>query len=40
MAHIFLDIYSMQHKGIIAELYIIRKIPFYHFAMDQEKILN
>lgn len=35
MPHITFDIWSIQHKTIVMELYLISKIPFDHFAMNQ-----
>lgn len=37
MPHITFDIWSIHHKTIIMELYIISKILFYHSVKNQEK---
>lgn len=37
MPHITFDIWSIQHKTTIMELYKISKIPFYHSVKNQEK---
>lgn len=37
MPHVTFDIWTIQPKSIIVELYIISKIPFYHSAVNQKK---